>query len=59
MRHAREENRVDAAGIRHEAGAIGAQHGAKLFQLVDGHGSKLAFFAALVEPHPDAGGVLT
>jgi len=54
MRHAREENRVHAAGIRHEAGAVGAQRGAKLFQLVDGHGSKLAFFDVLVEPHKNA-----
>jgi len=34
MRHAREENRVHAAGIRHEARAMGAQRGAKLFKLV-------------------------
>ena len=33
---------------------MGAQHGAKLFQLVSRHGSKLAFFGALVEPHKNA-----
>jgi hypothetical protein len=33
---------------------MGAQRGAKLFKLVGGHGSKLAFFDALVEPHKNA-----
>ena len=50
VRHARQKRGVHAAGIRHEAGAVGAHRGAQCFQLVCDHSLILAFLGRLVEP---------